>query len=483
MADFKSQPALLCSRLLRAAVQSPVLFYSAHCCIPGDNALLVRWWSAAAGPSRTAAAACKFKVKWVMQFDCFKMAETGKTEKEIDRALGTKEQRGHVRGMGRFVRPHQYFYLPNTVKHYMENEKKKYEERFKKLEDEMDKMRRGMNNVSEAGSCQMWGNEDFKDHSFEETVDNACYLAVDVPSNIVAKGIIMKDTFKEENVEVKVEIALQTEAEVPNPVVEEFVETVADAIGHVLSWPSYLVIRCSDLSLRLPLDEDVFGHESFTYVHWDDFEAVFSMNELSGGVISSYIMLLDTQIKSGQKRDHGICFANPTIISPADRKPKFQHNIEQASRVVVDRLLNRNGKDIILLPYNPGNHRVLAVLDMKGATCYYLDSLCPGSVFESLRKIIDMATTVYSAQTSTGKRFKLRWVNTKREGETCERQKMVLTPLQEWWLKVIKGGDKVFLEVAIGYCIIDSKSGRSDSCRGIWLPLLAWMLLIGKNYM
>lgn len=43
-------------------------------------------------------------------------------------------------------------------------------------------------------------------------------------------------------------------------------------------------------SMRLPIDEDVFGHESFTYVHWDDFEAVFSMNELSGGVISSYIM-------------------------------------------------------------------------------------------------------------------------------------------------------------------------------------------------
>ncbi|KAI7756762.1 hypothetical protein M8C21_002758, partial [Ambrosia artemisiifolia] len=100
-----------------------------------------------------------------------------------------------------------------------------------------------------------------------------------------------------------------------------------------------------------------------------------------------WVMLLDLQIKNGQKRDHGICFANPAIISPADRKPKSQHNIE--------------------------NHWVLAVLDMKAATCYYLDSLCPGSVFEPLRQIIDTATTVYSAQTSTGKRFKLRWVNTK----------------------------------------------------------------------
>ncbi|KAI7750443.1 hypothetical protein M8C21_004696, partial [Ambrosia artemisiifolia] len=63
------------------------------------------------------------------------------------------------------------------------------------------------------------------------------------------------------------------------------------------------------------------------------------------------------------------------------------------------------------------NHWVLAVLDLKGATCYYLDSVCPTSVFEPLRQIIDTAMTVYVAQNGTCKRFKLRWVNTK-----CPRQ-------------------------------------------------------------
>ncbi|MFS7946122.1 putative Ulp1 protease family catalytic domain, papain-like cysteine peptidase superfamily [Helianthus anomalus] len=34
----------------------------------------------------------------------------------------------------------------------------------------------------------------------------------------------------------------------------------------------------------------------------------------------------------------------------------------------------RKDNDIILVPYNPGRHWVLTVLDMKTNTCYYLDS-------------------------------------------------------------------------------------------------------------
>lgn len=60
----------------------------------------------------------------------------------------------------------------------------------------------------------------------------------------------MSDTQEEDFVEVVVDIALQKEAEVPVPLEVEFVYTVEEAVGHVLSWPSYLVIRCSDLVIK-----------------------------------------------------------------------------------------------------------------------------------------------------------------------------------------------------------------------------------------
>ncbi|KAI7753393.1 hypothetical protein M8C21_030989 [Ambrosia artemisiifolia] len=68
-------------------------------------------------------------------------------------ALGTKEPRGHVRGVGRFVTPQQYFYLPKTVKHYLDKEMQKFDQRFNKLEDEVDKLKRGATYASEAGSA------------------------------------------------------------------------------------------------------------------------------------------------------------------------------------------------------------------------------------------------------------------------------------------------------------------------------------------
>ncbi|KAI7746773.1 hypothetical protein M8C21_029597, partial [Ambrosia artemisiifolia] len=262
---------------------------------------------------------------------------------------------------------------------------------------------------------------------------------------------------------------LQKEAKVPVPIEEELVEKVEEVVGHVLSWPRHLVIHCSDLekavakkkikhvninkkqeavdkeknlkevdhvgtkrknvkeaaekgkekevvdeekkrenerqfknkgqskkeakakrqiiqkvgrkimtrakrkervrmggsvvlkmaahvvdgslkkedTIRLSFDEDIFGHDSFTYINWNDFEAVFTIDELSGAVISSYII----------------------------------------------------------------NHWVLAVLDMRKATCYYLDSLSPISFLEQLKQIIDMAMVIYAVQSGTGK-VKLNWVNT-----------------------------------------------------------------------
>lgn len=44
-----------------------------------------------------------------------------------------------------------------------------------------------------------------------------------------------------------IETILQGEALVPFPLEEEFIVKVKDALGHILSWPRHLVIRCSDL--------------------------------------------------------------------------------------------------------------------------------------------------------------------------------------------------------------------------------------------
>ncbi|KAJ0771836.1 putative Ulp1 protease family catalytic domain, papain-like cysteine peptidase superfamily [Helianthus annuus] len=109
------------------------------------------------------------------------------------------------------------------------------------------------------------------------------------------------------------------------------------------------------------------------------------------------MMFLYEQIKNGPKLDHGICFVIPTAISPSERKSKRKH-IDDTSRVVADRLSTRKDNDIIILPYNSGRHWVLAVLDMKTYTCYYLDSIMNSTINPVLRQIIDAAVALYAMQ-------------------------------------------------------------------------------------
>ncbi|PWA43927.1 transposase, Ptta/En/Spm [Artemisia annua] len=164
----------------------------------------------------------------------------------LTEALGTVEQRGRVRGMGRFVTPNQYFLIPRNVKQYLKQYDNMMNKRLKAVEDELARRRSrcASTNASEGGSnSPTLSDEDEPPNVPTERNDKSCYLAVDDPSNIVAKGTIVKHTGS-----VTVDTSVQPEALIPNPIPEEFVETVKDAIGYMLSWPSHLVIPCSVLN-------------------------------------------------------------------------------------------------------------------------------------------------------------------------------------------------------------------------------------------
>ncbi|KAE8725780.1 hypothetical protein F3Y22_tig00008145pilonHSYRG00058 [Hibiscus syriacus] len=402
------------------------------------------------------------------------------TNDMLTQALGTQEQRGRVRGMGKYVRPHQYFVLPNTVKKYLDGEKKKFEKRFNQIEGAIEKLQKGMNHASEGASCQGWGKADFEDNPPEELLDTSSYLAIDIASNIVAKGTIVKHN----DLSVMMEMSVQGDALLPFPLDEEFIYKVKDSVGFIVKWPRHLVIRCSDLekvlasmgkkrvngdevkkekeegtpkrerkkekeegtpqrrrtraqmmtrlrvesnrvlkvfarmvdiqlknaeSLKVQCEDDMFGYESFTYITWEDFEVVFTVDEMTGSAITCYMMYLFEEIKNGPKRDHGICFMSPSAISPSGRKEKFK-NSDEAIRSVADRLSLRKDNDIVLVPYNPVRHWVLAVINMKATSCYYLDFLGPTKVHQQLKQVIDAAMKLYNAQSGSNKRVSLNWI-------------------------------------------------------------------------
>ncbi|CAI9296426.1 unnamed protein product [Lactuca saligna] len=67
------------------------------------------------------------------------------------------------------------------------------DKRINKLEDNLEKLKRGVLNVSKVASCQVGGViEDAEKEPRDESLDNSCLLAVEFAANIVAKGTIMK---------------------------------------------------------------------------------------------------------------------------------------------------------------------------------------------------------------------------------------------------------------------------------------------------
>ncbi|KAI3695170.1 hypothetical protein L1987_78159 [Smallanthus sonchifolius] len=61
-----------------------------------------------------------------------------------------------------------------------------------------------------------------------------------------------------ENIEVMMEICVQSEASLPISLEDEFIFKVKDAVVHILSWPRHLVIRCSDLekAMAIPMRKE-----------------------------------------------------------------------------------------------------------------------------------------------------------------------------------------------------------------------------------
>ena len=70
----------------------------------------------------------------------------------LTEALGTKERCGRVRGMGRYVTPHQYFLIPRNVKQYLKQYDNMMNKRLKAVEDELERRRCASTNASEGAS-------------------------------------------------------------------------------------------------------------------------------------------------------------------------------------------------------------------------------------------------------------------------------------------------------------------------------------------
>lgn len=109
------------------------------------------------------------KLKEENDYDDFPMGSSDL----LTEALGTDEQRGRVRGMGRYVTHKQYFLIPKNVKQYLKQHDERMSKRLKRVEDELATIKRYNSTYASEGAsnCQVWStNEEEEANVPDETI-------------------------------------------------------------------------------------------------------------------------------------------------------------------------------------------------------------------------------------------------------------------------------------------------------------------------
>ncbi|RVW26948.1 hypothetical protein CK203_098792 [Vitis vinifera] len=93
-------------------------------------------------------------------------------------------------------------------------------------------------------------------------------------------------------------------------------------------------------------------------------------------------------------------------IQASPKKIKYENprDIQLFSKTVLAML-----EDLIFLPYNPRFHWVLAVIDLKSQTIYYLDSLLQ-QPYQDIKDIVNMGFRIFVSQKKKGSKKELKWI-------------------------------------------------------------------------
>ncbi|KAK9199808.1 hypothetical protein WN944_015001 [Citrus x changshan-huyou] len=120
------------------------------------------------------------------------------------------------------------------------------------------------------------------------------------------------------------------------------------------------------------LDEEVYKHPTKAHIGLDECQSLISMKELGANHMHLYIAMLHAHMVNDIA---GIPFGfiHTGLVSSAHDKDAFATRVKMA-QFIAEWLNKANKGQMIFMPYNPGFHWVLIVIDMTTKQAFYLDS-------------------------------------------------------------------------------------------------------------
>ncbi|KAL0533264.1 hypothetical protein IC582_030480 [Cucumis melo] len=296
----------------------------------------------------------------------------------LSQALGTPEYGGRVRGVSGFITPTVYFHQAKPRKsnkvdttQQIIDENEALCKRIRELEQKVQNI-----STSEHGSCSKSKVQGKR--VLENVVKEKKEIATIVPpiSLTSKKKVVEEDEVKEE--EVKEEEVIVTrpsisknEVKALRPITKE-VEVTSEPsnlpiqLKYILRYAERVMVDGSSFSFQLPLE--LFGIPRKSYVLQEDVIDFCNMQKVKTLSMVAYIMYLYSLIIDLNKVSNYV-FVDPSLISAG------HSTWEIRARNFCSRLMTSKQDQLVVAPYNPGDHWSLVVINPYDDVVYHLDSL------------------------------------------------------------------------------------------------------------
>ncbi|KAL4037984.1 hypothetical protein IC575_001587 [Cucumis melo] len=268
----------------------------------------------------------------------------------LTQALGTPEYDGQVRGVGGFITPTVYFHQAKPRKsnkvdttQQIIDENEAFRKRIREFEQKVQSIP-----TSEHGSCS-------KSKVQEKEVKE---------EEVIATTPMTKN---EVNVKVKSSRPMTKEVEVTSEP-----SNIPIQLKYILRYAERVMVDGSSFSFQLPLE--LFGISRKSYVLREDVIDFCNMQKVKTlSMVSKYV------------------FVDPSLISAGHSTREIR------AQNLCSRLMTSKQDQLVVAPYNPGDHWSLVIINPYDDVVYHLDSLRTSSR-DDIKYVTNMALTIFQSQ-------------------------------------------------------------------------------------
>ncbi|XP_019196472.1 PREDICTED: uncharacterized protein LOC109190440 [Ipomoea nil] len=332
----------------------------------------------------------------------------GPNEDILTQALESKEHGGRVRAIGGHVNPSTYFrlgkgMLPNHEKNVLLRRQATVEDRVAKLENlVLQNVAFKSSSIEEKGSCTAKDAKGAMKLSEEEI--GFMKQKLDFEDDDDELQFIDKEDVLEKQCKKK-----------PSKEVKKL-ELNSSSMPKSL-WLLYCYYKRAlgnGESLKIVLDENVFGEECTLYVHDEDVTPFCQLMPISYTCIAVYIWYLYKKMMEDNKLEK-FRFMQPCHVGhvPTTRTDKnfLDKQLESRARALADRLIDNPSSASLLVPCNVGFHWILTVINLSKDIVYLWDPLSHRIRDDDWKHVVEMAIKMVHAASGNGKkgRSKTAW--------------------------------------------------------------------------